>query len=124
VKDTGIGIPPELLPRLFNLFTQVDGAVHRAQGGLGIGLGSFASWFTCMAAQFLAHSEGEGRGSEFIVRLPRLVTSRHASRRRRPARAAEAAGRRARAAHSNWPMTTGMRSIASRPCSSAMGMKS
>ncbi len=38
LRDNGIGIPPELLPRLFQLFTQVDGAAHRAQGGLGIGL--------------------------------------------------------------------------------------
>ena len=49
VRDSGIGIPPELLPRLFNLFTQVDGTTHRSQGGLGSVWRWCGSWCTCMA---------------------------------------------------------------------------
>jgi CheY-like chemotaxis protein/anti-sigma regulatory factor (Ser/Thr protein kinase) len=76
VKDTGIGIPPELLPRLFNLFTQVDGTTHRAQGGLGIGL-ALVRQLVCMhGGTVTAHSAGQGRGSEFAVILPLHISRR------------------------------------------------
>jgi len=70
VRDTGIGIPPELLPRLFNLFTQVDGTAHRAQGGLGIGLALVRQLVHMHGGTVTANSAGPANGSEFVVRLP------------------------------------------------------
>lgn len=75
VKDNGIGISPQLLPRLFNLFTQVDGATYRAQGGLGIGLALVRQLAHLHGGDVSAHSDGQGRGSEFIVRLPLLAAT-------------------------------------------------
>jgi signal transduction histidine kinase len=70
VRDTGIGIPRELLPRLFNLFTQVDAAAHRTQGGLGIGLALVRQLVQMHGGSVTAYSDGPARGSEFVVRLP------------------------------------------------------
>jgi two-component system CheB/CheR fusion protein len=70
VRDTGIGIPPEMLPRVFDVFTQVDTAIGRAQGGLGIGLYLVEKLAESHGGEVSAHSEGTGRGSEFTVRLP------------------------------------------------------
>jgi PAS domain S-box-containing protein len=70
VRDTGIGIPKEMLPRLFEMFTQVDRSVDRAQGGLGIGLSLVRGLVQLHGGTVEAHSEGPGRGSEFVVRLP------------------------------------------------------
>jgi signal transduction histidine kinase len=75
VRDTGIGIPPELLPRLFNLFTQVDGTTHRAQGGLGIGLALVRQLVHMHGGTVAAHSAGPSNGSEFVVKLPLYVTA-------------------------------------------------
>ena len=72
VRDTGIGIPKEMLPRVFEMFTQVDGALERAQGGLGIGLTLVRSLVLQHGGTVEAHSEGPGTGSEFVVRLPLL----------------------------------------------------
>jgi signal transduction histidine kinase len=70
VKDTGIGIPPVMLPKVFDLFTQIDNSLERSAGGLGIGL-SLAKRLTEMhEGNVTAHSEGQDQGSEFIVRLP------------------------------------------------------
>jgi len=71
VRDNGIGIPPPLLPRVFDLFTQVDRATERAPGGLGIGLALVRNLVEMHGGTVSAHSEGKGRGSEFVVRLPR-----------------------------------------------------
>jgi signal transduction histidine kinase len=80
VRDNGIGIPPELLPRLFQLFTQVDGAAHRAQGGLGIGLALVRQLVQMHGGSVTAYSQGPGQGSEFLIRLPlRLKSFRDAS---------------------------------------------
>jgi signal transduction histidine kinase len=80
VRDNGIGIPPELLPRLFQLFTQVDGAAHRAQGGLGIGLALVRQLSQMHGGSVTAYSQGPGQGSEFLIRLPlRLKHHREAS---------------------------------------------
>lgn len=80
VRDNGIGIPPELLPRLFQLFTQVDGAAHRAQGGLGIGLALVRQLIQMHGGSVTAYSQGPGQGSEFLIRLPlRLKQQRDAS---------------------------------------------
>ncbi|BDV35493.1 PAS domain S-box protein [Methylocystis iwaonis] len=70
VRDSGVGIPPEMLPRVFDLFTQVDRSLGRAQGGLGIGLALVKSLLRLHGGTVEAHSDGLGRGSVFLVRLP------------------------------------------------------
>ncbi len=75
VRDTGIGIAPELLPRVFDLFTQADRTPDRSQGGLGIGLSLTQRLVELHRGKIEAYSAGLGRGSEFIVRLPVLPTS-------------------------------------------------
>ena len=70
VRDNGIGISAEMLPRVFDLFTQSRRALGRAQGGLGIGLALSRSLVHLHGGQIEARSEGLGRGSEFTVRLP------------------------------------------------------
>lgn len=73
VKDTGIGIPPKQLSRLFEIFFQVDRTLERSQGGLGIGLSLVRRLVELHGGTVEAHSEGFGKGSEFIVRLPVIV---------------------------------------------------
>jgi PAS domain S-box-containing protein len=73
VKDTGVGIPAEKLPRLFEMFFQVDRSVERSQGGLGIGLSLVRRLVELHGGSVKAHSAGVGKGSEFIVRLPILA---------------------------------------------------
>jgi PAS domain S-box-containing protein len=75
VRDTGAGIPPDMLPRVFDLFTQVDRHANRAQGGLGIGLALVKSLVEMHGGSVKAHSEGTGQGCEFVVCLP-LSTAR------------------------------------------------
>lgn len=70
IKDTGIGIPAPELPRVFDIFVQVDADRQRGQGGLGIGLSLVKEFVGLHGGRVEAHSEGPGRGSEFIVRLP------------------------------------------------------
>ncbi|WP_425615478.1 PAS domain S-box protein [Anatilimnocola sp. NA78] len=70
VRDTGMGIPPNMLPRIFDMFTQVDRTLERAQGGLGIGLTLVRRLVEMHGGEVTAHSEGDDRGSEFVVRLP------------------------------------------------------
>jgi PAS domain S-box-containing protein len=70
VHDDGIGIEPELLSRVFELFTQGTQAIDRAKGGLGIGLALVQNLVTLHGGRVEARSEGPGRGSDFIVRLP------------------------------------------------------
>ena len=70
VQDTGIGIAPELLDRNFDLFTQADQGLARARGGLGIGLTLARSLVMLHGGTIEARSEGAGKGSEFVVRLP------------------------------------------------------
>jgi signal transduction histidine kinase len=73
VRDTGIGIPPETLPHLFKMFVQASGSVSRSQGGLGIGLSVVKGLVELHGGTVEACSEGPGKGSEFVVRLPVLV---------------------------------------------------
>ncbi len=75
VKDSGAGIPRALLPKVFDLFTQVEHTLDRAQGGLGIGLALVRRLVEMHDGSVTAESEGEGRGSEFVVRLPVLPRS-------------------------------------------------
>ncbi len=70
VRDTGIGIPPEQLPRIFELFVQGERSLDRAEGGLGIGLTVVRKLTEMHGGSVLAHSEGPGLGAEFVVRLP------------------------------------------------------
>ena len=70
IRDTGIGIAPELLPRVFDLFTQEERSLDRSQGGLGIGLTLVRRLVELHGGRVIANSAGVGRGSEFVVRLP------------------------------------------------------
>ena len=70
MRDTGVGIAPEMLPRIFDLFMQEGRSVSRSQGGLGIGLALVKSLVEMHGGSVKARSEGLGRGSEFVVRLP------------------------------------------------------
>jgi signal transduction histidine kinase/CheY-like chemotaxis protein len=69
VRDTGIGIPADMLPRIFEMFTQVDRSLERSQGGLGIGLSLVRGLVELHGGSVEAHSDGPGQGSEFSVRL-------------------------------------------------------
>ncbi len=69
VRDTGIGIDPEMLPRIFDLFTQDRQAIDRAQGGLGLGLAIVRNLVELHGGSVSAHSAGRDLGSEFAVRL-------------------------------------------------------
>jgi signal transduction histidine kinase/ActR/RegA family two-component response regulator len=72
VKDSGIGIPPHMLKQVFELFTQTDRPLDRAQGGLGIGLTVTRSLAEMHGGTIEALSEGEGTGTEFVLRFPAL----------------------------------------------------
>ncbi|HEU4594002.1 MAG TPA: PAS domain S-box protein [Pyrinomonadaceae bacterium] len=70
VSDDGTGIPEEFLPHVFERFRQADGSTTRAHGGLGIGLALVKSFVEAHGGSVSAASDGEGRGSRFIVSLP------------------------------------------------------
>ena len=72
IRDNGIGIAPDMLPRIFDLFTQVDSTPGRSQGGLGIGLTLVRTLVEMHGGTVEAHSAGAGQGSEFVIRLPAL----------------------------------------------------
>jgi signal transduction histidine kinase/CheY-like chemotaxis protein len=75
VRDEGVGIGPELLPRVFDLFAQGEVALDRSRGGLGVGLTIVKALVQLHGGEVSAHSDGPGRGSTFTVQLPRLDTS-------------------------------------------------
>ena len=70
VRDNGVGIPDSMLPRVFDMFTQVDRSLERSQGGLGIGLSLVKGLVELHGGTIAARSEGLGKGSEFEVTLP------------------------------------------------------
>ncbi|HEX3842977.1 MAG TPA: response regulator [Steroidobacteraceae bacterium] len=72
VRDNGIGIRPEMLPHVFELFTQLDRGDGRTQGGLGIGLALVQQLVQMHGGNVSAASDGPGKGSEFVIRLPLL----------------------------------------------------
>jgi signal transduction histidine kinase len=81
VEDEGIGMPAEILPRIFDLFFQGERSAARTEGGLGIGLTLVKTLTELHGGCVEATSLGRGRGSTFVVRLPRAVTPAAAPRR-------------------------------------------
>jgi len=73
VRDRGLGISPDLLPHVFDMFVQADRSLERAQGGLGIGLTLVRQLVQLHGGSVTASSDGPGHGSEFVVRLPRVA---------------------------------------------------
>jgi CheY-like chemotaxis protein len=73
VKDEGIGISADQMPRIFEMFSQVNRSLEKAQGGLGIGLTLVRRLVEMHGGRIEARSDGPGKGSEFIVRLPVVV---------------------------------------------------
>ncbi len=73
VSDTGAGIPHDVLPRVFEPFVQADGTLERSLGGLGLGLSVVKHLVELHGGSVSVSSEGPGRGSEFLVRLPLLA---------------------------------------------------
>jgi two-component system CheB/CheR fusion protein len=70
VRDTGIGIAPEMLPKVFDLFAQADRSREMSQGGLGVGLHLAKRLVDLHGGTVEAHSDGPGTGSDFVIRLP------------------------------------------------------
>jgi PAS domain S-box-containing protein len=70
IRDNGIGIAADMLPRLFTVFTQANTTAARAEGGLGVGLSLVRGLVTLHGGTVTAHSDGLGKGSAFVVRLP------------------------------------------------------
>jgi CheY-like chemotaxis protein len=73
VRDTGLGIAPDLLPHVLEMFVQAERSLERSQGGLGVGLTLVRRLVEMHGGSVEAHSGGPGRGSEFVVRLPVVV---------------------------------------------------
>jgi PAS domain S-box-containing protein len=92
VRDTGAGIPADMLPHVFDLFTQVDRTLGRAQGGLGIGLALVRHLVRMHGGDVDARSGGPGEGSEFLVRLPAAAPPLAPDAAHRPAAAVRAGG--------------------------------
>ena len=75
VKDTGVGIPADVLPTIFDLFVQSERSLDRSQGGLGIGLTLVRRLVELHGGTVQAASDGGGMGSTFTVRLPAIPRS-------------------------------------------------
>jgi PAS domain S-box-containing protein len=95
VEDSGLGIPAAMLPRVFDMFAQVDRSLERSQGGLGIGLALVKKLVEMHGGSVQAESEGENRGSRFTIRLPTIAAiAESAHVRQRPGDALPHAGTR------------------------------
>ena len=86
VADDGLGITPDMLPKVFDLFTQVDSHLERSQGGLGVGLALVRKLVEMHGGVAVAESDGPGKGSRFTVRLPlsRAAKAAKAAQRTKP----------------------------------------
>ncbi len=84
VRDTGAGIPPEELPYVFEVFTQGDHSLDRAQGGLGVGLAVAKGLIDLHGGEMTARSEGVGKGSEFCFLLPLVAPEAAAAEESQP----------------------------------------
>ena len=73
VRDNGIGLSAAAIPKLFGMFSQAEAAIDRAEGGLGIGLALVKGLITLHGGSVEAQSEGPGRGSTFLIHLPRSI---------------------------------------------------
>jgi two-component system CheB/CheR fusion protein len=87
VRDNGVGIAPDVLPSIFEMFRQVQTTMDRSEGGLGIGLALTRGLVQLHGGSIEAHSDGLGRGSRFTVRLPVAQEAPHRAERRSPSRA-------------------------------------
>jgi signal transduction histidine kinase len=96
VRDDGVGIPADMLGRIFEMFTQVDRSLERSQGGLGIGLTLVRRLVQLHGGSITAHSAGPGAGSEFVVRLPRHAGEDARPPARAPRAKVNGAGRKQR----------------------------
>jgi len=92
VQDDGVGIAPELLPKVFELFTQGERKLDRREGGLGIGLTLVRTLAELQGGSVEAHSDGAGKGSEFVVRLPLIPVATSVAMDRDPVSAATGPG--------------------------------
>src|SRR5205807_7201747 len=102
VRDNGVGIAPEMLPRVFDLFAQADHTRDRSDGGLGIGLTLVQSLVDMHGGSVAAFSAGPGQGIEFVVRLPaRQAPSQRAANGTRRAAGTPAPARRVLAVDDN-----------------------
>ena len=94
VGDSGIGIPADQLSRIFDMFSQVGSSLERSHGGLGIGLSLVRRLVELHGGSVEARSEGPGRGSEFVVRLPVMAAAAEPAAAIDPAAAAGSHGLR------------------------------
>jgi signal transduction histidine kinase/ActR/RegA family two-component response regulator len=112
VIDNGIGIAPEMIGPVFQMFAQADGSLERVHGGLGVGLTLARHLVELHGGSIEAHSAGVGRGSEFIVRLPRAAADTAALPVRRESAAVPAnASRRILIADDNVDFATSLEAI-------------
>jgi CheY-like chemotaxis protein len=91
ISDTGVGIAPELLPHMFDLFVQGDRSPDRSQGGLGVGLAVVKRLVEMHQGSVSARSDGPGQGSTFEIRLPLIERNASPAGRRAPRRVSSAA---------------------------------
>jgi PAS domain S-box-containing protein len=94
VRDAGVGIAPEALPKIFDMFGQADGDGSRKSGGLGIGLSLVKRIAEMHGGSVAARSGGIGRGSEFVVRIPAIAVQRPVAQQEPPTVSVPVAKRR------------------------------
>ena len=94
VRDNGIGIAPEMQPRIFSMFVQERQALDRSRGGLGLGLAIVRNLIDLHGGTVEANSDGQGRGSEFVIRMPAASTASVRVEPEEPKPATRHAGRR------------------------------
>jgi PAS domain S-box-containing protein len=109
VRDTGSGIEPEMLPRLFHAFTQADTTLDRSKGGLGLGLALVKGLVELHGGSVSASSEGPGRGATFTIRLPLDVFATHAQEQ--PGSGSGAAPRRVLVIEDNEDAASSLRDV-------------